>query len=496
MIQLRNMRKYLQELLGEKQYSFITIFFLLINIINIILWLYFFLTYSLFKYGNTPYFAFDKIPGHYNSLTLQLTTAMLFVVSVIYWLNYLFVYRNKQLNLFHKATLIASTLSAILSNILIYPVGALDVFNYIIELKLAFFYHQNPYLITFASYAFDPFSKYAFFNNLPLFYGPVWLGVSIVPLLITGFSNILTVLLGLKLYNLLLILIITWCIYRYHQDKKSPWLNAYLFIANPLLLFEALGNAHNDLLMTTFLILALYALKKKSTMSLPLLTLSVLAKFFSVVALPLFLINMIIAKWRRIDIIISIFFSGIVGIIWIMPYWAGGKMITGLITGQKLSQQTYNTSLFSLTKEYVQTLPIMLHTLAVEVQPVFLLIFIILGCYVVWEYYRNREWELSLIRLYLLFCILVTLLVPWYLIPVLALLLLKDSPQSKIFLFVITLLSLIGYPLGVWAWFNSSFSALQVHLFQALFITLPIIIYLIYHSLYSEILVSSGGRRQ
>ena len=79
-----------------------------------------------------------------------------------------------------------------------------------------------------------------------------------------GFETIVTLLGALKLFNVVLLALTGLLIYRSHGDDRAGWLGVYLFLANPLVLFEGVGNAHNDVLMTLFLVAALVAFRRKS----------------------------------------------------------------------------------------------------------------------------------------------------------------------------------------------------------------------------------------
>ncbi len=74
---------------------------------------------------------------------------------------------------------------------------------------------------------------------------------------------------------------------------------------------------------------------------------------------------------------------------------------------------------------------------------------------------------------------LLSLLYPWYLIPVVAVLALKHDALGLAYLAAASALGLLYYLLSVWAWAASGFGALGIHAFQALFLTLPIVTYLL-----------------
>jgi alpha-1,6-mannosyltransferase len=93
-----------------------------------------------------------------------------------------------------------------------------------------------------------------------------------------------------KFLNLALLTGTTALIYRLSRQLglKRPWLSAYLFGANPLVLLHVVGNGHNDILMSFLLLASLCTLfsTRWRWSCLPLLALSILTKYASILALP------------------------------------------------------------------------------------------------------------------------------------------------------------------------------------------------------------------
>jgi len=440
----------------------------------VVCWVVLYHWYSLPGHYATPDFAFDKIPGHFDSPILRYTTALFFVVSLCYALIYWLMQRMPTIPRKMKVTIVLLVVGVAVINLFLYPVGALDVYNYIIELKLPFFYHQNPYVTTFQNHPTDPASTFAFFLNVPLFYGPLWLYISGLSTLITGFGDTQHVLLGLKALNIVLLLLTALAIYRYQADDKRGWSAAYLFVANPLVLFEFVGNAHNDVMMAMFLIVAVVALKGKSFWAAPLLMLSVLVKFFSASLFPLFALTMAMRGWSRRSLVVASLISLILLVVLPLPFFDGGKMITGLSTGTNIAQSLNSASLFSLTREYLRQGAITPGTEAL-IQKIFLGIFAVSVLAVMGTVWWGRALESGLADTFLLFAILVSLLTPWYVLPAWALLALRRNDIELSYLFVATTLGLVYYPLSVYAWFNSGWPAFQVHIFQGLLLAAPVL---------------------
>ena len=87
--------------------------------------------------------------------------------------------------------------------------------------------------------------------------------------------------------------------------------------------------------------------------------------------------------------------------------------------------------------------------------------------------------EAGVVDTLMLFSLLVTNLYPWYLIPIVASLALWQNRRGLGYVFVGTTLGLAYYPAYVYARFGSGWDELTLHLFLALFLTVPMLIYLI-----------------
>src|ERR671920_963638 len=206
-----------------------------------------------------------------------------------------------------------------------------------------------------AGYREDPFALPAFLVDVPLFYGPVWLMAYGLPVAVVGFKTIMGLLGALKLFNLALLALTGFVIYRSHGDDRAGWLGVYLFLANPLVLFEGVGNAHNDVLMTLFLVAALVAFRRKSVVAGPMFALSALVKLFTIVLAPLLLAFTLRDRWgwRRLALAGSL--ALVVVVLSVTPFWADGAMIDGLREGTAKSQEMNHVSILSLAQQAIST---------------------------------------------------------------------------------------------------------------------------------------------
>jgi hypothetical protein len=467
--------------------------------------------YSLPANETNTHFAFEKVPGGFASPMLRATLLLFLLLSAIYAGGYLLISRQERLSPGARIAIVAMIGLPAIANLFAYPVGALDVFNYMIELKLAYGYGENPYLVTFAGYRDDPFALPAFLVDVPLFYGPVWLIAYGLPVAVVGFHTIIGLLGALKLFNLVLLALTGLLIYRSQEDDRAGWLGVYLFLANPLVLFEGVGNAHNDVLMTLFLVAALVAVRRKSVIAGPMFALSALVKLFTVVLAPLLLAFMLRDRWgwRRLALTGSL--ALVVVVLSVMPFWADGAIIDGLREGTAKSQEMNHVSVLSLAQQTVSTrsvssgaaplvsigngstsastsawqpdplwsLPASVAARKALVTQLCVTVFAALALAIAVAVARGRVMEAGVVDTLMLFSLLLTNLYPWYLIAIIASLALWQSRRGLSYVFVGTALGLAYYPAYVYARFGSDWEELHIHLFLALFLTVPMLIYLI-----------------
>ena len=474
-------------------------------------WILFAWWYSLPANETNTHFAFEKIPGGFASPILRGTLILFLLLGAIYASGYLLIARQERLSPGARIAIVAMIGLPAIANLFVYPVGALDVFNYMIELKLAYGYGENPYLVTFAGYRDDPFALPAFLVDVPLFYGPVWLLAYGLPVALVGFESIIGLLGALKLFNVGLLALTGLLIYRSHEDDRAGWLGVYLFLANPLVLFEGIGNAHNDVLMTLFLVAALLAFRRKSVVAGPMFALSALVKLFTIVLAPLLLAVMLRDRWGWRRLALSGSLALVVVVVSVLPFWADGAMVDGFREGTAKSQEMNHVSVLSLAQQAVSTrsvssgvaplvsigsgstsasppawqpkplwqLPSSIAARKTLVTQICVAVFVALTLGIVAAIARGRVMEAGVVDTLMLFSLLLTNLFPWYLIPIVAAVALWRNRLGLGYVFVGTTLGLAYYPAYVYARFCSGWDELTLHLFLALFLTVPMLIYLI-----------------
>lgn len=179
--------------------------------------------------------------------------------------------------------------------IAVVPFHSSDIYGYLNRGFQQSLYHTNPYLTPVGeipNWRQDSlFHPHWVYNPCP--YGFFFAQLAKWLTQITG-PHFFSAFLLFKTFNLFFLLGSVWLISAISQQLgiKRPWLSAYLFGANPLVLLHTMGNGHNDILLIFLLLGSLYALfsERWRWASLPLLTLSILTKYASLLAVPFFLL--------------------------------------------------------------------------------------------------------------------------------------------------------------------------------------------------------------
>lgn len=110
--------------------------------------------------------------------------------------------------------------------------------------------------------------------------------------------------------------------------NEKPWLNAYLYGWNPLMLLHLVANGHNDVLTAFLLLVSLLLISVRSWawLSIPVLTLSVLTKYATLLAFPFMAIYLLRGQqWR------SLVWGTVTGLCCILllavPFWVDPLVI-------------------------------------------------------------------------------------------------------------------------------------------------------------------------
>lgn len=158
---------------------------------------------------------------------------------------------------------------------LIIPIiSSQDIFSYIIYARAGVVYHLNPLTaLPSALPHHDPIIPYVYWKDQPSAYGPTWIAITSALQAIVShlpYSALLSMGLLLRFWGLLMLLgslHLIWLISGRQQQRNGAIsqrtrLTAALALAwNPFLLFEGITNAHIDMTILFFILLAIFFLQ-------------------------------------------------------------------------------------------------------------------------------------------------------------------------------------------------------------------------------------------
>jgi hypothetical protein len=201
-------------------------------------------------------------------------TLLLLAVFLNVFLLYLLALRLLPRYINQRFILITTLLLGFLC-LLIPIITSADVYSYIAYARMGVIYHLNPLVTLPKAIHSDPVYRRLYWLNQPSAYGPTWIIITcFLQWLanIIGIVGILAMLMILRLFGLIMHLgscCLIWSITghlhrRYGFISSEKRLLALLAFAwNPLLLFEACVNAHNDATLLFFVLLAIWFLVRR-----------------------------------------------------------------------------------------------------------------------------------------------------------------------------------------------------------------------------------------
>lgn len=231
-----------------------------------------------------------------------------------------------------------------------------DIFSYILYGRISAVHGANPLISTPSDFTHDPFLTLVFWRDVRSVYGPAWLLLSAaLSLVAQGFGGGLAVYVALfKLLGFGAHLANAWLIWRIlGRIAPSRQLQGTLLYAwNPLCLLEFCASGHNDAVMLTLLLLAVYCMTRESESrgwelaALVCFGLSISVKYVPVVLLPLYLalvawrLRGAGSSWRRVGVALA-WRAGVVALVFALtaiPFWAGPATLGALLLSPPAQQ--------------------------------------------------------------------------------------------------------------------------------------------------------------
>jgi hypothetical protein len=272
----------------------------------------------------------DKSLSPRNEMILLYLLLIFIGLLIAYFLIYDWAKKNNQLLKDNFKIIILFFIIFQLTLLFIPPIGSADVYTYILRTKILTHYQQNPFVVPAANFPSDPLINFTdkSANGIPLMYGPLWLTISLIAVVLGKSSVTLTVLL-FKLTAIIFSCLTCYLVFKIlgHLKKDYQYLGTVMYAFNPLLLFEIANNGHNDIIMMFFVILGLYYfLKSKYYLGLIVLICAVLIKYIALILLPilgLFVLNNLRGKYKKVKFGLSLLFFCFI-VFW-LNWLLGGK---------------------------------------------------------------------------------------------------------------------------------------------------------------------------
>ncbi len=183
----------------------------------------------------------------------------------------------------------------------LYPISALDVVLYVVRARLWALYGGSPMLALPADFPQDPYIRFGgeYIKQVSP-YGPVWELIAQIPIRL-GILDIGGGVIAMKMISLISYISIAVLIgWQARQDTSQPEVSNLtamtFFVLNPMVLMEAIGNGHNDMVMLALMTLGLIFWQRGrwawATLA---LTLAALLKITGLILMPLFGVAMLAA---------------------------------------------------------------------------------------------------------------------------------------------------------------------------------------------------------
>ncbi|HMD89531.1 MAG TPA: hypothetical protein VKF38_10245 [Anaerolineaceae bacterium] len=270
----------------------------------------------------------------------------------------------------------------------LYPFDAADIFDNIVHGRIISIYNANPFIKVGSDFKTDLFYPYMGWKFTPSEYGPVWELMAAFTTYIAGNGFIANVF-AFKLLNGIFLAGSAVCLFfilRQYMPERTLS-NVLLFIWNPIVLYETIGNGHNDIVIVFFIMAAALAmLHKKYVPAVLALVIGTLVKFVPALLLPL----VVVIAWRELPSLRSrlrfLFTAGFISFILILlaygPFWQGIQIL-GIARRQTLFTTSIASMVYYLLRTSLGAVPT--GALLTKITGGVTLIFVLWQCYKAWH---------------------------------------------------------------------------------------------------------------
>lgn len=199
--------------------------------------------------------------------------------------------QKKLISLKQLAIIFSLCIAALLPS---YPALSNDIYNYLMNAKMMHVYGASPYVHAAWDFPNDPWLKFMMNVHTTTPYGYVWTGLGYLVYGLT-LGDLQFGMIGFRGLAIVATGVCAWAIWKL---SKKNLVAVGLFCLNPLILLEAVNNAHNDITMMAFFMAGLAI---NSTLVLVILWLaSVLTKLITIIS-PVVYTGYYVAKKRLVQ---------------------------------------------------------------------------------------------------------------------------------------------------------------------------------------------------
>ena len=211
---------------------------------------------------------------------------------------------------------------------LVYPLTALDVFLYGAQGWTLAHHGANPLVVSPNAFSENPFLAWSPFVDKPTSYGPLWVYLSAVAVLIGGASPLGTLLVfkTVGLTSLLASTVLCYAVGERLQPGKGA-IAAYTLGWNPLALWSTVADGHNDMTMVVLILLGCLFLFDRPLLALVAIVLAGLVKFAAFLLLPVFLLHLLHRRYPVLRLTLSLAIAVACGWLVLWPLWVGSATL-------------------------------------------------------------------------------------------------------------------------------------------------------------------------
>lgn len=238
-----------------------------------------------------------------NSVLLSWGYGSLITMLLGWWLLGIWSHRNLELHFSAREFRQLLWLLLLLALPLLISYNALshDVFNYMFNAKMAWYYQANPHVQVALEFPQDDWLRFMHNTHTPAPYGYGWTALSI-PISVVGANKFIITWLWFRvasLVSLVALALSTWWVLQKTRSSLPLW-QWLLVFGNPLVLIEIISNSHNDLWMMWPAVLAFGLLSFPKTRTWQLILAAALLAFsVSIKLATIVLVPVAVLLWRQ-----------------------------------------------------------------------------------------------------------------------------------------------------------------------------------------------------